>query len=100
MANVEAGGIPGPKATTPLVAYARLIGLEAGDSIEVVLTGPRGETVVQSQLAPLATGMAQYIAFTGKKPPPGGWPRGAYKAEVRVHRAGAVAVSRRFNATI
>jgi Peptidase family M23 len=100
MANVEAGGIPGPGATAPLVAYARLIGLDAGDSVELVLTGPRGETLVQSRLAPLANGMAQYIAYAGKKPPPGGWPHGAYKAEVRVRRAGAVAVSRGFDVTI
>ncbi|MFI4950089.1 MAG: M23 family metallopeptidase [Caulobacterales bacterium] len=99
-AAVETGGLPGPSAAQPLIAYARLIGLEAGDRIELVLTGPHGEVLVQHQLAPLATAMDQYVAYIGKKPPPGGGPRGAYAAEVRVRRAGAVAVSQRFGVTI
>lgn len=96
---VEAGGLPAPSAGEPLVAYARLIGLEAGDRIELILTGPHG-VVVQHELAPLDKAMDQYVAYIGKKPPQGGWAHGVYAAEVRVHRAGAVALSQRFSATI
>jgi hypothetical protein len=100
MDAAEAGGLPGPAPTQMLVAYARLIGLEAGDRIELALSGPHGEVLVQNQLAPLATSKDQYVAYIGKKPPQGGWPHGAYAAEVRVHRAGAVAISQRFSVTI
>jgi hypothetical protein len=100
MDGIEVGGLAGPSGAAPLVAYARLIGLEAGDGVELVLTGPRGEVLAQSRLAPLASAKDQYFAYVGKKPPAGGWPRGAYSAEVRVRRAGAVAVARRFGVTI
>jgi hypothetical protein len=100
MDGVEAGGVARPGAATPLVAYARLIGLEAGDSVELAMTGPRGEVLVQNQLAPLTSAKDQYIAYVGKKAPAGGWPQGAYSAEVRVRRAGAIAVTRRFGVTI
>src|SRR5258708_2980238 len=100
MGSVEGGGLAGPSSTTPLVAYARLIGLEAGDSVELAMTGPRGEVLVQSQLAPLTSAKDQYVAYIGKKAPTAGWPHGAYSAEVRVRRAGAVAIARRFSVTI
>jgi hypothetical protein len=100
MDSVEGGGLAGPGASTPLVAYVRLIGLEAGDGIELAMTGPHGEALVQNQLAPLTAAKDQYLAYIGKKPPSGGWPHGAYSAEVRVRRAGAVAVTRRFSITI
>ena len=100
MAAVEAGGVPGPAATETLVAYARLIGLETGDSVEFTLTGPKGETLAQTKLAPLTSGKDQYIAYVGKKPPAGGWARGTYAAQVRVRRAGAVAVARRWQAAL
>ncbi|WP_372783582.1 M23 family metallopeptidase [Phenylobacterium sp.] len=100
MAAVEEGGVGPPTATTPLIAYARLIGLETGDVIELVLTGPGGQVLLQNQLAPLTSDKDQYVAYAGKKPPAGGWPHGAYSAEVRVRRAGAVAITRRFTATI
>jgi hypothetical protein len=100
MDSVEQGGVAGPGPATPLVAYARLIGLEAGDGVELAMTGPRGEVLVQNQLAPLTSAKDQYIAYVGKKAPAAGWPHGAYSAEVRVHRAGAVAIARRFSVTI
>lgn len=100
MADVEAGGVPKPSAAATLVAYARLIGLEAGDRVELALAGPGGQNLAQSSLAPLASGKDQYIAYIGKKAPPRGWPHGAYKAEVRVHRAGAVVMTRRFGVTL
>ena len=100
MDSVEAGGVAAPSAATPLVAYARLIGLEAGDSVELSMTGPRGEVLAQNQPEPLASAKDQYVAYVGRKAPPGGWPHGVYAAEVRVRRAGAVAIARRFSVTV
>jgi hypothetical protein len=100
MDSVEAGGLARPGSATPLVAYARLIGLETGDSVELAMTGPRGEALVQNQLAPLTSAKDQYIAYIGKKAPAGGWPHGAYSGEVRVRRAGSVAITRRFSVSL
>jgi len=79
MEAVEAGGVPGAAAASPLVAYARLIELDAGDSIELTLYDPRGDVLAQTKVAPLATGKAQYLTYVGKKAPAGGWPRGALR---------------------
>ena len=96
MAAVEAGGVPGPKPTAPLVAYARLIGLETGDSVEFTLNGPRGDVLVETKLAPLTSAKDQYIAYAGKAQPAAGWPHGVYRAQIRVRRAGAVALTHRW----
>lgn len=100
MAAVEAGAVPGATLTAPLVAYARLIGLDPGDSVEFTLNGPKGEVLAETKLAPLTSGKDQYIAYVGKKPPAAGWTHGVYRAQVRVRRAGAVALSRRWQTTL
>jgi murein DD-endopeptidase MepM/ murein hydrolase activator NlpD len=101
MESVEAGNVPGPTPAAPyLVAYARAIELEAGDTIELALMGPDGAQLAVSRLDPLNADKAQYIAYVGKKRPAQGWPRGTYKADYRVLRAGKVAVERRFNVTL
>ena len=100
MDGVEAGALPPASATTPLEAYARVIGLAAGDSVELTLTGPGGRVVAQGGSAPMVRDRDQELIFTGARAPAGGWPHGLYLAEVRVRRAGAVAVSRRFQTTL
>src|SRR5258708_27524684 len=63
----EARGPAGPRHTTPPVAHPRLIGLEAGDSVELAMTGPRGEVLVQSQLAPLTPAHDPDCAYHGQE---------------------------------
>lgn len=100
MANVEAGGIPGPKATTPLVAYARLIGLEAGDVVELRLLGPDGAVLAATAQPPLDHDKAQWLSQVGRKRPAAGWTHGVYVGELVVRRAGAAAISRRWQTTL
>ena len=96
MEAVEAGGIARPTAASPwVVAYARVIGLRAGDQIEIALSGPNGASLAQATTPPLDHDKAQYVNLVGKKRPFTGWPAGAYTAWIRVHRAGAVAFERR-----
>lgn len=96
MDSVEAGGVMAPTSASPyLVAYARTIELEAGDRIEIALNGPGGVALANATTPPLDHDKAQHINFVGKKRPPTGWPKGVYVAEIRVHRAGAVALTRR-----
>jgi hypothetical protein len=101
MAAIEERAAPAPSAAAPaLVAYARLIGLELGDVIEITLSGPGGSPLAAVTLPPLDHDKAQFPAEVQAKAPPGGWPHGAYAAELRVHRAGAVAIARRWRTTL
>jgi hypothetical protein len=101
MQDVEAGGIAPPGSGSGyVVAYARAIELEIGDTLQIVLTGPGGATLADGTTKPLDHDKAQYISFVGKKRPAAGWPRGVYVAQVRVHRKGAVVLQRQVQATL
>jgi hypothetical protein len=96
MEAVEAGRIAPPNAASPaLVAYARTIGLEAGDEVELTLTSPQGAVLATNRLPPLDRPKAQHLMFVGQKRPATGWSRGDYTSELRVHRAGKVVMTRR-----
>jgi hypothetical protein len=83
-----------------IVAFARMIGLEQGDVIDISLTGPDGKVLASATLPPLDHDKAQLPAEVGRKQPAGGWARGAYTGLVEVRRGGAVAVSRRWQMTL
>lgn len=101
MEDVEAGGVPGPSPASPyVVVYVRTLELEAGDRVELVLTGPGGANLASATAAPLDHDKAQYINLVGKKRPPSGWARGVYVGQIRVHRAGAVVLERRIQTTL
>ncbi|WP_309605373.1 M23 family metallopeptidase [Phenylobacterium sp.] len=93
--GIEAGGLPAPDLAAPaLVAYVRLIELEAGDRVELILTGPDGAVLRRTLAAPLDRQKAQYFAYLGAPRPVAGWRRGTYGAQVRVLRAGHTAITR------
>jgi murein DD-endopeptidase MepM/ murein hydrolase activator NlpD len=101
MAEIEDRAPPAPTLAAPaIVAYARLIGLELGDVVEITLSGPDGKTLATASLPPLDHDKAQVPAEVGRKRPPQGWAHGIYSGEVRVHRAGAVALTRRWQETL
>ena len=101
MGEIEERAAPAPTAASPaIVAYARLIGLQLGDVIEITLTGPDGKPLATASLPPLDHDKAQIPAEVGRKRPPQGWAHGIYTGEVRVHRAGTVALTRRWQATL
>jgi hypothetical protein len=76
-------------ASANLVAYARFIGLEAGDVIEIAVSGPGGARLASGVTLPLDHDKAEWLTQLGAKRPPGGWPHGTYGADIRVRRAGA-----------
>ena len=101
MEDVEAGGIAPPAAGSAyVVAYARAIELEMGDTVEIALTGPGGAALARGATQPLDHDKAQYISFVGKKRPAAGWAPGVYTAQIRVHRKGAIALERRVQTTL
>lgn len=94
---VEMGGIAPPTRQSPLVAYVRAINLEGGDVQELVVTGPDGEVLAQSRIAPLDRAKAQYVMYAGKRAPAGGWRAGEYRASYRVSRDGEPAITKTFS---
>jgi len=101
MPKLEAGGLTSPDASSPaLIAYARAIGLAAGDVQELTLTAPDGTVLATQRLAPLERDKAQYMMFVGKKRPAAGWPPGAYRAAYSVRRKGSVVIERAFSVTL
>ena len=101
MAQIEERAAPAASATSPvLVAYARLVGLQLGDVIEVTLSGPDGKVLASAASPPLDHDKAQIPAEVMHRRPPQGWPRGVYAAETRVRRAGAIALTHRWQMTL
>jgi murein DD-endopeptidase MepM/ murein hydrolase activator NlpD len=77
-------GLPSP-ATLPadapaLVIWAAYFGPRAGDQLTLSITGPQGEVIRQT--IPVERTQALAFRAIGKRLPPGGWPAGAYSAEV------------------
>jgi hypothetical protein len=90
--------VPGADAPA-LVAFARAIGLQAGDVQEISLRDPSGAVVAENKAEPLDRPKAQVLLFAGRRRPPSGWARGSWEATYTVRRNGAVALERRFTAT-
>ena len=97
MKGVESGVLPAPTRSGPaLVAYARAIGLKAGDMQELTITGPDGKLVAEAPPSVLPRDQAQFIKSVGKRTPAEGWKSGTYRARYAVRRAGAVVLQRSF----
>jgi hypothetical protein len=78
-----------------LVLYTRLIGLEAGDRIELTLTGPKGEVIAHGRLAPLPSYRDQSDPSLAHARPAAGWAHGTYGGLVKVWRGGKVVIETR-----
>lgn len=90
-----------PSASSPaIVAYARLIGLELGDLIDISLLGPDGKPLATTTLPPLDHDKDEMVAQVGRKQSPQGWPRGVYAGELKVRRGGAVVLTHRWQTTL
>jgi hypothetical protein len=96
MQVIEAGAVPAPTLDTLLVAYVRAIGMKAGDVRTLQITMSDGRILVERSTKPLDHDQAQEVMFVGKKPPPGGWPRGIYRATYTISHNNAVVFERSF----
>lgn len=100
MAEVEARSLALPTSSTPLVAYVRAIGLKTGDLAHLTVQTPGGALLGENKPAALTSAKAQSLLFTGKKAPPGGWPKGRYQARYTVSRGGTMVIDTRWSITI
>jgi hypothetical protein len=97
---IDEGPIAPPTRQTPVVAWTRAIGLRAGDAQTLVLAGPDGRPLATNQIPPLDRAKAQYMAFTGRKAPAGGWAAGAYRATYTVTRGGRPVLQQSWTITL
>jgi murein DD-endopeptidase MepM/ murein hydrolase activator NlpD len=94
----EVGAAPGADAPA-LVAFARAIGLRAGDVGEIALKDPSGAVLAENKAEPLDRPKAQVLLFVGRRRPPSGWAKGAYQATYTVRRDGRIVLERSFATT-
>lgn len=94
----EVGAAPGADAPA-LVAFARAIGLRAGDVGEIALKDPSGAVLAEKKAEPLDRPKAQVLLFVGRRRPPSGWAKGAYQATYTVRRDGRIVLERSFATT-
>lgn len=88
MEDVEEGKIHPPTTNTPLVFFARAIGLQKGDEMKVTIIRPDGREF-SDHSAVMDHNKAQYFAFTGKtRPTEGYWPPGKYTGISEIIRNG------------
>jgi murein DD-endopeptidase MepM/ murein hydrolase activator NlpD len=100
MELVEAGDIdrhPVTPGSDALVAYVRVIGLQAGDQQSLVVQAPAGTAVVTNNLPALDRDKAQFLVIAGKKRTETTWPAGRYTATYRVTRDGAEVLRKTFD---
>lgn len=101
MAAIEAGGVPAAGPDAPyLVAYVRATNLRPGDVARLTLSGPDGAVLATGADPALAAPRQQGRQFVGKRRPASGWPRGTYRAELRVENGGRPVLTRRFETTL
>ena len=71
----------------PLLIYGLMANVEIGDVVALQLLGPSG-IVAESESEPFEARKAQWLSYTGKKSPAGGWPAGTYQGSVKILRGG------------
>ncbi len=84
-----------------LVAYVRAIGLDAGDVQALNIMGPDGATLASTTSPPLDRAKAEWVMYVGdRKPPPGGWKAGTYRAGYAVRRGGKLVLKHGWSFTL
>jgi murein DD-endopeptidase MepM/ murein hydrolase activator NlpD len=86
-------------ATLPLLIWVDLIGAQDGDVQIFEIQGPDG-ALLHSQTLPVSKGGLSWFAYSGKRAPAAGWPKGRYVGSYILKRDGATIVQQRTFATI
>ena len=95
--NLQPGEATPTSQSPALIAYVRMIGLEAGDTAQLVLRAPGGTVIAEKRLPALERAQAQTLALIGRKQPAAGWPGGTYLAEYLVTNVGQTVFSKQFS---
>ena len=96
MAAIDEGPQAPDADAQAVVAYARGIGLKAGDVQTLTLKGPDGSVLATNNAQPLPRDQAQSMVFAGLRRPDKGWARGRYVGEYVVRHGGRTVLQRTF----
>ena len=98
---IEAGDIA-PLGADPaiLAAYARVIDLKPGDVLSLTVLAPDGRVLVPPVAQPVASPEPWRYVLAGKRRPPEGWPKGAYRAVLRIANAGRTLSTRAWEVSL
>jgi hypothetical protein len=102
MTQIESGELSqsfAPADATAIVAYVRVIGLQAGDRQRLILKYRDGQVIADSSEKDVERAKAQFMIFTGKKRPAGGWLAARFVASYRVINNGQTVLSHDFEFT-
>jgi hypothetical protein len=101
LGDIEGGDLPAPDASGPvLAAYARLIGLKAGDIVRLEVVDPAGAAWAKTASPPLDHDKAQWMVFAGRKRAGADFPQGRYRAIVSVERRGKPVLTKGFEQSL
>lgn len=89
-AAVEGAGGAALSGQAPIVLWGVAINPRAGDRFQMILEGPGGRVLFETLAPPQEKPQAQALRYAGRRPPPGGWPPGAYRWQVVLLRGAAV----------
>lgn len=85
---IDEEAVTPPDASAPAATfYARFIGVQAGDTIRLTLRAPDGTTAASHEKA-IEKPMAVWFSFVGRRAPPRGWAKGAWRGEAELLRGG------------
>lgn len=97
MSDMERGPPAAPISTSSaLVAYARVLGVRAGDVEALTVTGPGGRAFAAKGPEPLAKAKVQWLSFAGRKLTSAAWTPGTYSATYSLERQGKKLIDERF----
>ena len=91
LADVESGRTAAASpsaASTVITAYVRAIGLAAGDTAHLILLGPGGAILGETDMPNLAHNRAEQLLFVGARRKGNLWPNGLYRLAFVVNRGG------------
>lgn len=83
----------------PLLIWAQVIGAIPGDTQRFQLRGPDARLILDRS-QPVERGGLYWLAFSGRRPPPGGWPAGVYHGRYQYLRGSTVLFEREISSRI
>lgn len=99
MPQIESGELNqsfSPSDADAIVAYVRVIGLQAGDSQQLTLKYRDGQVIADNSVREADRPKAQYMMFTGRKRPAGGWSADGFIANYKIVNGGQTVLSHDF----
>ncbi len=91
--------VPPYTPTTPILLWADVLGAMPGDRQRFEIRAASG-TLLFERISIIERGGLSWLAYAGRKPPPGGWPKGEVTGRYELSRLGRIVETRDTRVTI